>query len=222
MCQSRTAVIATLLPASVAVSEQFGAFSGTLSKDEQQALGWAVPIRQMEFAAGRSCAREALKTLGFSDYPVLRGAERQPLWPDGIVGSITHCKGYCAAAVAYADQIPTLGIDAEPDEPLPDGVLSQIARKEEIEGLLKCRSACPRNWDRLLFSAKESTYKAWHPITRQWLDFDEVRIDIISEENSFNVTFIGRSDSKISSLGLVGKYRIQRGLVLTSVVAQLD
>lgn len=220
MSQCRTAVISALLPANVAAAERFGDFSGTLLKEEREALGSAVPVRQMEFAAGRSCAREALQILGAPEHPILRGANREPIWPEGVVGSITHCRGYCAAAVAYADRVPTLGIDAEIDEPLPDGVLPLIARKEEADGLLVCGSAFQRNWDRLLFSAKESTYKAWYPITDRWLDFDEVRVDINPQRNSFDVTILRPSCSEVSLLRFAGRYLIQRGLILTAVAAQ--
>ena len=59
------------------------------------------------------------------------GAKREPLWPAGVVGSITHCDGYRAAAVARATDLATVGIDAEPHEPLPDGVLAAIALPAE-------------------------------------------------------------------------------------------
>jgi len=217
-----TTVLSRLLPSGVAVAEQFGAVSGVLWKEEEEALGQAVPKRQMEFAAGRSCAREALSLLGVPGCAILRGGAREPLWPDGVVGSITHCNGYCAAAVAHADQVLSLGIDAEPDEPLPAGVLPLIARPEEAERLLKRPSASRKNLDRLLFSAKESTYKAWYPLSKKWLDFDEVRIDLIPEHDSFELEFLGSSRAEMQSLRFAGRYMIQNGLILTSVVAQRD
>jgi len=220
LSQSQTALLTTLLPTSVAVAEQFGAHVGTLSKEEKEVLGEAAPKRQLEFAAGRNCAREALKRLGLPESPILRGKNREPLWPDGVVGSITHCQGYCAAAVAYGNQIPALGIDAEPDEPLPEGVLPLIARKEEIEKLANGWSSSAPHPDRILFSAKESTYKAWYPLTNRWLDFDAVRIDLVAEHGSFDVTVLGGCCVGVGSLKFSGRYMVRNGLILTAVITE--
>jgi 4'-phosphopantetheinyl transferase EntD len=72
-----------------------------LFPEEAMQLDGAVDSRLREFATGRSCARQALAGLGLAPAPILRGAKREPLWPAGIVGSITHCRGYRAAAVAF-------------------------------------------------------------------------------------------------------------------------
>lgn len=220
MSQGPTAVLSELLPASVAIAEQFGILSGTLWQEEQEILGCVVPKRQMEFAAGRTCARQALKLLGVPGCAILPGTGREPLWPHGLVGSITHCEGYCAAAVAHAEQVLSIGIDAEPAASLPEGVLPVIARKEEIEMLLNTQSASRHPLDRLLFSAKESTYKAWYPLHKRWLDFDEVRIDLLPETNSFDPIFLGSARSEGQSLRFAGRYRVRNGLILTSVIVQ--
>jgi 4'-phosphopantetheinyl transferase EntD len=100
-----------------------------------------------------------------------------PRWPDGVVGSMTHCDGYRAAAVARAADLAALGIDAEPHGPLPDGVLDAVAREEELAMLDGLRRAAPGvHWDRLLFSAKESVYKAWFPVTGRWLGFEDASL----------------------------------------------
>ena len=75
----------------------------------------------------RTCARIALGRLGLPPAPLLSGPKREPLWPDGVVGSITHCDGYRAVAVARADQLASIGIDAEPHAELPAGILARIA-----------------------------------------------------------------------------------------------
>lgn len=219
MSQEGTGGLSELLPDGASIAEQFGTLSGRLWEKEQEDLGCVAPKRQMEFAAGRTCAREALARLGVPACAILRGRGREPLWPEGVVGSITHCQGYCAAAVAYAGQIPSLGIDAEPDEPLPGGVLPMIARKEEVERLLKHRTESERNMDRILFSAKESTYKAWYPLAQRWLNFDEVCIDIVPGSNSFNLELLGQAGSEVQPMRFTGRYLIRNGLILTAVVA---
>lgn len=212
-------LLATLLPECVAVAEQHGSLAGSLLPEEQEALGRAVARRQIEFAAGRRCAREALHQLGIPPYPILRGIQREPLWPDGVVGSITHCEGFCGAVASFADQISAIGIDAEPDEPLPDGLLPMIARIEEIEKL-HSHPACRRcNPDRLLFSAKESTYKAWYPLTKTWLAFDAVRIEFLPDAESFDVVLVGPVPPILSGLKFYGRYLARKGLILTTVLA---
>ena len=79
----------------------------------------------------RACAREALARLGVPAQPIPTGSRGEPLWPDGIVGSITHCDGYRACAVAAAADWLTIGVDAELDESLPDGLIGDIALPEE-------------------------------------------------------------------------------------------
>src|SRR5215216_4437967 len=107
---------------------------------ERTALGRASEKRWRHFAIG---------VLGLPPKPVLRGASREPLWPDGLVGSLTHCDGYAAAVVAPQELVITVGVDAEPHEPLPDGVLARIARPEEREWIARQHDACC--YDRLLF-----------------------------------------------------------------------
>ena len=168
------AVIEVLLPSAVVVIEAgHGAPIDALLAEERAAIAVSVPRRREEFTIGRSCARRALQTLGQPPCPILPGFHREPIWPAGFVGSITHCSGYCAAAVAR--EIVTVGIDAELDEPLPSGVLEQVAAPVELEWLRSHLNGgiC---WDRLLFSAKESVFKAWFPLAQRWLGFEDARI----------------------------------------------
>src|SRR3984957_6533699 len=102
-----------------------------LLPEEFACLGRVVPKRYREFATGRTCARQALGILGFPRSPILVGPSRQPLWPPGAVGSITHCTGYCAAAVGRREDYRAIGIDAEPNEPLSQDVLELVATVEE-------------------------------------------------------------------------------------------
>jgi 4'-phosphopantetheinyl transferase EntD len=92
---------------------------------------------------------------------------------------MTHCTGYCAAALVRAGELASLGIDAEPHEALPEGVLGAVAAPAERERVRALSAAHPSvHWDRLLFSAKEAVYKAWFPLTGRWLDFHEADLEI--------------------------------------------
>jgi 4'-phosphopantetheinyl transferase EntD len=126
---------------------------------------------------------------GVTESPLLSGRQRQPLWPTGVVGSITHCEGYCAAVVAYGKDFASIGIDAEPNEPLPFGVLNLVSGKAEriwLQGAPK-GELC---WDRLLFCIKESVYKVWFPITNAWLDFEQALVEVDPRASTFKATIL--------------------------------
>jgi 4'-phosphopantetheinyl transferase EntD len=158
-----------------------------------------------------------LGRLGLPEVPILRGAKRQPLWPAGVVGSITHTRGYYAAAVARADEVLTVGIDAEQHDVLPDGVLGVVTLPEEREMLAALDGP---HWDRILFSAKESVYKAWFPLTEKWLGFGDARVTFHPDENRFSVELLVDPplvrDKPLT--GFEGRFLIRDGLVLTAVV----
>jgi 4'-phosphopantetheinyl transferase EntD len=79
--------------------------------------------------------------------------------------------------VARSTEAASVGIDAEPNAPLPEGVLAMVARPEERAWLDDFAACWPDvHWDRLLFSAKEAVYKVSYPLTGRWLGFDEAVI----------------------------------------------
>ncbi|MGW2763450.1 4'-phosphopantetheinyl transferase family protein [Streptomyces sp. NPDC001275] len=175
-------MIEELLPDSVVAVEAYGD-DGTdltpLHPEEQAVVARAVDKRRREFAGVRACARVAMEKLGVPPRPVLPGERGAPRWPEGLAGSMTHCEGYRAAALVRATDLASLGIDAEPHAPLPEGVLSTIALPAEERRLARLAALHPGvHWDRLLFSAKESVYKAWFPLTGKWLEFDEADVEV--------------------------------------------
>ncbi|WP_225840046.1 4'-phosphopantetheinyl transferase superfamily protein [Streptomyces sp. NK08204] len=150
-----------------------------LYPEEEALVARAVPKRRREFAAVRGCARRAMEKLGVPPQPVVSGVRGAPRWPAGLVGSMTHCDGYCAAALVRASDLASLGIDAEPHGPLPEGVGPSVFLPAETERLTRLAGQWPTvHWDRILFSAKESVYKAWFPLTGRWLDFAEADITL--------------------------------------------
>ena len=212
-------MIEELLPVSIAVVECRSDDESTfLLPEERPLVGRAVDSRIREFTIARSCARQALGKLGFPPVPILRGPKGEPLWPAGIVGSITHCKGYRAAAVAMQTKISAIGIDAEIDDALPPEVLNSICVEEEIAWLSQTRDRL--HWDRIIFSAKESVYKAWFPLTRRWLGFEEVAITIEAAGNSFSAQPLVNLPSELDQAlrRFAGRFVVRDGLVLTTVV----
>jgi 4'-phosphopantetheinyl transferase EntD len=173
-------LIERILPDAVASAEAWDdPPDAVLYPGEAELISRAVDKRRREFRTARHCARLALHQLGLPPVAVLRGERGEPQWPPGVVGSLTHCSGYRAAAVARSRVIRALGIDAEPNEPLPAGVLDMIALTEEQHRLSQLAAADQNTrWDRLLFCAKESVYKAWFPLTRRWLGFEDAAVTI--------------------------------------------
>jgi 4'-phosphopantetheinyl transferase EntD len=175
-------MIEELVPDSMHVAERCSDATGEqLYPDELAHIRNAVAKRRDEFTTVRHCARVALRSLGLDRPSMVPGRAGAPPWPEGVIGSMTHCAGYRAAAVATRTTAASIGIDAEPNEPLPDGVLRMIARPAELRNL-RALGAVDQEvcWDRLLFSAKESVYKAWYPLASRWLGFEDVDVHIRS------------------------------------------
>lgn len=213
-------LLGRIVPADVVVAEAFGdPPAAVVLSEEAELVRSAVPRRRREFATGRHCARLALAELGLPPAPVLRDG-RAPVWPDGVVGSITHCDGYRAAAVARSELVATVGIDAEPHEPLPDGVARLVTLPKERDRIGEiARSEPGTHWDRVWYSAKESVYKAWSPLAHGWLDFSDVIVDVDADGGFVALL------SKPLPLGdgrsageLPGTWLARDGLVLTAVV----
>jgi 4'-phosphopantetheinyl transferase EntD len=217
-------VIEKILPAGVACAEAFTDPSDVMLFPEEEALvAKAVDKRRREFATARDCARRALAILGVTPTPILTGERGAPQWPSGFVGSITHCAGYRAAAVARARDMLTIGLDAEPDQVLPDGVLDLISLRDERARLGDLAAAAPgTNWDRLLFSAKEAVYKAWFPLTRRWLGFEDADITINPADGTFEARLLVASPEVGGSplAGFTGRWLASDGLILTTIAIQ--
>lgn len=120
-------MIERLLPPSVISVEAFADIPGEPAfPGEEDLIVNAVEVRRREFITARRCAREALAHLGYQPAPIRPGRRREPRWPDGVVGSITHCAGYRAAVVTRVENLAGIGIDAEPYGPLPEGVAEAV------------------------------------------------------------------------------------------------
>jgi 4'-phosphopantetheinyl transferase EntD len=181
-------VIAHLLPAEVVTVEAAEAdWTAPLLPEEEPLVARAIEKRRREFSAGRACARRALARLGFPGFPLLVGPRREPLWPPGIVGAITHCRGYCAAAVARVEDVRSLGIDAELRAPLPDGVAELVCTEPERRWTAALDGD---HWGTLVFSAKESVYKTWYPVARRWLDYKDAELTVEPERGCFSARIL--------------------------------
>ncbi len=205
-------MIETVVPACVAAVETSAdAPESELYAAEREHVATASPARRAEFAAVRHCARRAMAELGVPPTPLLPGDGGAPVWPAGVVGSMTHCAGYRAAAVARSAQVSMLGIDAEPHATLPAGVLDRAASPAEHEHLAELLAArddiC---WDRLLFAVKESVYKACFPRGGERLGFADACVRFDPDVGTFAARVSG-------ARALTGRFALREGLVLAGV-----
>jgi 4'-phosphopantetheinyl transferase EntD len=214
-----------LLPSAVAVAVAGPAdWTGDLLPAEQACLSErAVQTRRRDFAAGRNCARRALRDLGLPTAAVPAAADRAPVWPAGVVGSITHTAGYCAAAAAHTTDIRSVGMDAEQHREINPGVRRLVLLPEE-------EAACARlpsdiSWPVVLFSAKETIYKVWYPVVRSWLDFHDARLDLNPDAGTFTARI---APARVDAAGvedppasITGRFVIADGLVRTAAVLPL-
>lgn len=213
--------LAALLPDIIKVEQTTtDAPDNSLLQEEFPAIARAVKKRRAEFTTVRECARRALSRLGLPPVPIVPGRAREPQWPVGVVGSLTHCDGYRAAAVAHASEILTIGIDAEIHQPLPDGIEALITTRDESLQLDRLARELPHTaWDRMLLSAKESIYKAWYPLSQTWLDFTECELHIDAENRSFTGTLLRPGISTRNGLidRFTGQWAIQGNCIVTAV-----
>ncbi|HEX6928553.1 MAG TPA: 4'-phosphopantetheinyl transferase superfamily protein [Gammaproteobacteria bacterium] len=170
------------------------ALQAPLHPEESGFVASAVERRVQEFTAGRHCARIALGQLGFGNVPVRMGARRQPLWPVGIVGSISHSAGYCLAAVTTRDSLAGLGVDIEHASPLDASLTGLVCTPMENAAIARYSADNQGLAAKALFSAKEAVFKCLYPVFGEELDFHDVEVELDIRG--------GRFDAQVSRLAL--------------------
>ncbi|MEU5057493.1 MULTISPECIES: 4'-phosphopantetheinyl transferase superfamily protein [unclassified Streptomyces] len=225
-------MIERLLPNDVAAVEAFRDPAGLpaeyLYPQEAAVVARAVEKRKREFSTVRVCARRALSMIGHAPAPLLPDRRGAPIWPTRVTGSMTHCDGYRAAAVAGKGIVASIGIDAEPNARLPAGVLDLVALADERDCVKQLLDDNPEAcWDRLLLSAKESVFKAWYPLTQSELGFDQARINFACAPGDPTVgTFtaellvhdLAAGGHRLSDFA--GKWLCHAGYLVTAVVVR--
>lgn len=170
------AELAALFPAGTVAAESYGASCADLSQDELSTVSHCSNNRISDFSAGRAAARLALKELGVEGFSLLSAKDRQPIWPQGITGSITHTDGYSAAVVIRQGSVRSVGVDSEAISAVHEGLWPRICTAAELEDLHGF--ACAGRGERaaLTFAAKEAFYKSQFPLTGEWIGFADVAI----------------------------------------------
>ena len=168
--------------------------------------------RKIEYVAGRVCAQKVLNQLGFENFALKSGEHREPLWPKGIVGSITHNKNH-AIAVA-SKNLKAIGLDIEEiiDEKRFEKIKSQFISDSEEKNL----EINPINGT-LVFSAKEALFKALYPIVHEYFGFMDAQVIEITD-NELNLNLL-RSDKQFQQFSstINVKYNLFNDNIITLV-----
>lgn len=209
--------MADILPDEVVVAESTGALVDCLPRypSEVALVLSSSPRRRAEFTSARDCARRALAELGHAPAAILRSPGGGPRWPLGVTGSLTHCAGYRAAAVSRSTDLLALGVDAEPHLPLPSGTITMVASAAERAHVAELSRIRPDlHWDRILFSAKESIFKAWYPYTHRWLGFEDADL-VMEPSGSFAARLRVPAPRCFSALS--GRWAVTNGTIKTAL-----
>jgi 4'-phosphopantetheinyl transferase EntD len=206
--------LAALLPPGVASAVRDPGEPIEVHPDEAPFVARAVETRQREFASGRACARRAMAELGLPPHPIPSGPRREPLWPAGVVGSVTHTSGFCAAAVSRRAEYAGLGIDAERDGPLAEGIAARVCLDEEL-GRAGALGLDPGTLAHVVFSAKEAVYKCQFPESGTFLGFHDVRLEL--EAESLRAVLEVPAGPYARGHVFYGRWRRAGGLILTAV-----
>lgn len=218
-----SSLLSAVVPTTVASAELYSDPDDLAPLPEEEPLiARSVAKRRNEFVTVRYCARQALGEIGVGPVPILKGEKGEPCWPDGVVGSLTHCEGFRGAVVGRAGDVRSVGIDAEPHGVLPKGVLDAVSLPAERLAI----GALPGDlhWDRILFCAKEATYKAWFPLTHRWLGFEDAHIAFEVDGSGAAGTFTSRilidpaAEQGPPLEVLRGRWSVRDGLALTAIV----
>jgi 4'-phosphopantetheinyl transferase EntD len=165
--------------------------------------------RRLEFTHGRHCAHQAMRKLGLPIEAILKGADRAPIWPTSVCGSISHSGTTAAAVIAHRRQLAGIGLDIETAGPLAPEIAEMICRPDE----LKMHDG---EHAKLLFSIKEAVYKCIYPNINCYVDFQEMEIFLQENDGSFSAQ--SHSPNFDASLvdGLQGRYCSNAEFVISS------
>ena len=181
----------------------------------------AVPKRVREFAAGRLCARRALAEFGIAGFAIGVAADRQPIWPPHMIGSITHTADFAAAAVAERICMPAIGIDSEIVGHVNAEIWPAICIPSETAWIRSLPASEQAAAVTLIFSAKEAFYKCQYPLVAERLNFHDVRVEAApwgATAGAFRIHPMRRlSLAAQFSLPVEGRYRFHAEFVTAGV-----
>jgi enterobactin synthetase component D len=185
---------------------------------ERQSNPGARSRRRNDYNTGRLCARRALDYLGIGREAIPPGQRGRPLWPKGVIGSISHAAGFWCAAVS--DSKRSLGIDVERlDRSMSASMLERVCTPHELESICKWEGQGMDAAAILVFSAKEALYKCLYPLVGTFIQFQAAEINVDWDSDRFTVCLMeDLSPEWTAGTELVGYYSLEADFVLTAIV----
>ena len=214
---SKAAIIPpSLFPKGVITAETNPRLSfSELYDSEWQVIANAVPKRQAEFCGGRICAHRALDQLGVPRAPILPNKDRSPRWPKGVIGTIAHTRGVCAAAVAKTRNVIGLGLDIELDAPLESELMMHICSPREREWLLGLPDEDRGKLIKVLFCIKEAVFKCQYPLSSRFISYPNIEIALNVKTSDFSVLNLDMFTEKpIFKQTIMGRFAFGYGYVM--------
>lgn len=200
------------------LEERIDAVVGPLLPGELEATERMVPKRLREFTAGRVLARQACVALGFASVPIPVAPDRRPLWPSGVVGSISHTDEHVGVAVGPGATLRGIGLDLEKAEDLPPETIPLVATAGEQRHVATWPADERGLIYKRLFSAKEAVFKCTYPQTGLWLDFLDVELELSAALDTFRV-HIRQSEAAIACpTGWIGAIQTSPRLIRSTLV----
>jgi 4'-phosphopantetheinyl transferase EntD len=189
-----------------------------LPEVEALAVATAAESRKIDFTLGRVAAREALQRIGCPPTAIPVGAKRAPVWPTGVIGSIAHTQNVAVAVVARMDQVLAIGVDIERSGAVTEDLWSELFLPEERDFLQSINEVNRACFATAIFSVKEAFYKFQFPHTKEWIDFQDVKLSVTSESTNCTLRtnrplLIGRKKSDVFS----ANFKIGDSLTLAAV-----
>ena len=199
--------------------------AGLLYPAEAALCARFAPKRLADFTAGRLCARRVLDDLGVRDFPLEIERDRSPRWPPGVVGSITHTQGFCCAVAARSGATRGVGVDAELVGRLTPELEPIVFTERERRFVDTLTEAARQQAATIIFSAKEAFYKCQYPLTRRWLDFTDVQLELSTRDMQRGTFAVRAANEAVNANGptaLLGRFCVSGNLVVTGIACDQD
>lgn len=174
--------------------------------------------RQLQHLAGRECAIAALREIEVSAVRIPTESSGAPLWPPGVVGSISHHEMCCCAVVARNCTVAGLGIDVIFDDDIQPDLWPFVLTAREasrLSSLSRDKAALVAG---IIFAAKEAYYKCVFPLSAHWLDFADVEIAVDLHKASVTI-FDGSGHAP--AFPVSGGFRAYNGVVVCGIYASI-
>lgn len=142
-------------------------------------------VREQELIVGRYCAGIALRKFDIIGCEVGQNFDGSPVWPSGMIGSITHSKGWVLAVVARSEDFQSIGIDLEKMNRLKVTSIQRIVHDLEVESVGDDSRRAT-----ILFALKEAFYKTQSPIFKGQLNFRDLALSVDFENNSASLIWV--------------------------------